>query len=229
MNDRPVACRPEAFQLFADQLPVVHTTDGLLRAAIAVSMHALDDVNPDAVDDWLLALAARVRSRVRGNQVQALLAHLHQVLFVEEGFIGNRAAYYSPLNSYLPVVIQSKRGIPVTLALIYKVVAERAGARVQGVNAPGHFLVRVRGERDWMLIDPFCGGTVLTREEAFQRIERVTGRAIPHTRHYLRPATHAEWLCRILTNLQHILAAHQRQSDLAAMNELQALLDQSLL
>ncbi len=228
MKSQPVVCRPEAFRLFAEQLPHLHTTDGLLRAAVAIAMHAMDDVDPDNVDDILLAYATRVRSRVSGRQIQAVLAHLHHVLFTEEGFTGNQENYYHPLNSYLPAVLESKRGIPVSLALVYKVVAERVGLHAEGLNAPGHFLVRVRGARDWMIVDPFYGGDLLNREEAFERIERVTGRSIPHTRHYLQPATHAQWLSRILANLQHVLAAQDRRNDLAAMNELQALLDESL-
>ncbi len=228
MKLEPMVCRPEAFHYFADQLPRIETTDGLLHAAIAVSMHALDDVRPQDVDDSLLALATQIRSRVRSKQVQAVLAHLHEVFFTDAGFTGDQANYYRPLNSYLPAVLESKRGIPVTLGLLYKVVAERVGLDVQGVNAPGHFLVRVRGQRDWMIVDPFFGGTLLSREEAFQRIERVTGKTIPHTRHYLQPATHVQWISRILTNLQHVLATEKRQHDLAAMNELQSLLDRSM-
>ncbi len=228
MKLEPTACRPAAFHYFAEHLPTIDTTDGLLHAAIGISMHALDDVNPADVDDCLLAMATRVRSRVRSNQVKAVLAHLHQVLFQEEGFAGAQSTFYRPLNSYLPAVIESKRGIPVTLGLLYKVVADRAGLHVEGVNAPGHFLVRVRGQDDWMLVDPYFGGTPLSREEAFERIGRVTGKKVPHTRHYLQPATHTQWISRILTNLQHVLANENRQHDLAAMNELHALLDESL-
>ncbi len=217
-----MSCREEALAHFQKHLALLNTTDGLLHAAIAISMNALDDVNPADIDDCLLALAARVRSRIRGDQVEAVLAHLHHVLFVEEGYFGDPENFYNPLNSYLPAVIESRRGIPVTLSLLYKVVAERVGVNVQGLNAPGHFLVRVRGDRDWMIVDPFYGGTLLTREEAFQRIERITGTQIPHTRQYLQPTSHAQWISRILTNLRHTLSKEGHYDDLAAMNELQS-------
>ncbi len=228
MNSEPAVCRPEAYRSFASNLPHLETTDGLLRAAVAIAMHGLPGTDPGNVDDVLLAYAARVRSRVRSHNVQAILAHVHHVLFVEEGFTGNRENYYCAGNSYLPTVLHTKRGIPVTLAVIYKVVAERAGLHVEGLNAPGHFLVRVRGQRDWMIVDPFYGGDLLTRDEAFDRIERVTGRRIPHTREYLPKATHAQWISRILANLQNVLAAENRHSDLAAMSELQSLLEDAV-
>jgi len=225
MESQPLYCRPEAYEHFAKQLPVINTTDGLLHAAVAISMHALDDVDPNAIDMRLLSLATRVRHRIRGEQIQAVLAHLHHVLFDEERFFGNHADYYSVINSHLPIVIESRLGIPVTLSLLYKVVAQRVGLFVQGLNAPGHFLVRVRGINDWLIVDPFFGGTVLTREEAFERIERVSGNKFSHTRENLKVATHEEWISRILANVQSNLANQDRQIDLMAMRELQELLD----
>ena len=52
-------------------------------------------------------------------------------------FGGDGAVYSSPLNSYLPAVLETRRGIPITLALIYKAVAERVGLEVDGINLPG--------------------------------------------------------------------------------------------
>ena len=224
MQTIPISCHVGAYELFAEQMPVLSTTDGLLRAAVAVSMHAFDDVDPDDIDQRLSGLASRVRSRLRGGSVQAALAHLHQVLFEEEGFSGNMHDYYHPLNSHLPAVLESRRGIPITLTLVYKVVAERVGLCVDGINAPGHFLARVRVDRAGMIVDPFFRGTVLTDEEAFRRMEKATRRQVPRSAAFLRAATHYEWISRILANLRHIFAAHRRTEDLAAMDELHALL-----
>lgn len=227
MNE-PSLCRPEAFHFFQEQLAIVETTQGLINAATAISMHALDDVDPEEVDADLQELAHRVSSRVSSHQPQALLAHLHDVLFDEEAFCGNSEDYYDPFNSYLPVVLESRLGIPITLSLVYKVVGERVGLEIEGINAPGHFVVRVMTDEGWMIVDPYVGGGVLTADEAFQRMEEVTGRRVPRSREYLAPATHSQWLSRMLVNLQHIFATTERRGDLAAMSELQSLLDYSL-
>jgi regulator of sirC expression with transglutaminase-like and TPR domain len=228
MKNEPTLCRPEAYELFRQQVPIIETTDGLLNAAIAISMHALDDVDPQEVDDELQELAHRVSSRVSSPQTQALLAHLHDVLFDEEGFAGNSDDYYNELNSYLPTVLESRLGIPISLCLVYKVVAERIGLDVEGVNAPGHFVVRVMTNEGWMIVDPYVGGGVLTAEEAFDRMEEVTGREVPRSPEYLAPATHSQWISRMLVNLQHVFATTEQRGDLAAMSELQSLLDYSL-
>src|SRR5262245_8473868 len=97
----PLYCRREAFQLFCEQLPRLDETDGLVQAAVAVSLHALDDVKLDLVRQRLQVLGLRVRERSPSQSDSAILANLHSVLFEEEGFAGNLERYYNALNSYL--------------------------------------------------------------------------------------------------------------------------------
>jgi regulator of sirC expression with transglutaminase-like and TPR domain len=75
-------------------------------------------------------------------------------LFVAEGFAGNADDYYDPANSHLDEVLDRRLGIPITLAVVLIEVGRRAGIVVEGVNAPGHFLVRSAGR----VLDPFAGG-----------------------------------------------------------------------
>ena len=70
------------------------------------------------------------RSRVRGQQPQAMLAHLHALLFEEEGFSGNVDDYYNTANNLIPIVLKTRRGLPITLSLVYKNVAGRLGIPV---------------------------------------------------------------------------------------------------
>ena len=220
----PHFCRPEAYWLFAESLPALETTQGLLQAALSVSLHALEDYPPARVEQRLEEMAERVTARARRNSAEARLAHLHHVLYVEEGFLGDRSRYYNPLNSYLPAVLESRRGIPITLALIYKAVAERVGLEVEGLNSPGHFLLRVRDSRGWLLIDPFHGGKALTEDEAYDLVDRTFGYAVGRTYSLSEPATHAQWIERILLNLQNNFSQQGFRNDHGAMTELQHLL-----
>src|SRR5262245_8121091 len=122
MDQTPNFCRPLAYEHFGRQLDSLDTTASLVQAAIALSMHELEGIDPDQVAGRVDKLAARIGGRVHSGNQQALLAHLHDVLFVEEGFAGNTERYYAAENSYLPVVLQTKRGLPIVLALIYKAV-----------------------------------------------------------------------------------------------------------
>ena len=86
-------------------------------------------------------------------EVYARVAALNDFLFKEQRFIGNDVRYEDPRNSFLNEVLDRRTGIPVTLALVYMEVARRAGVAVEGVNMPGHFLVRCPARRSALLGD----------------------------------------------------------------------------
>lgn len=224
----PAYCRASAYRAFAAELPKINSAEGLFRAAWAISLHELPQAEI-AVDETVIKnLIAAVRNRVRSHSEEALLAHLHDVLFDVLDFRGNTEDYYNPANSYLPAVLQRRRGLPITLTLVYRRVAAGVGLAVHGVNAPGHFLAEVELQkgraRESMYVDPFFGGGLLSQEEVFERITQATGGAVEPGREMLTRATPRQWLSRMLHNLQAVFAATHRERDVYAMQELQGLL-----
>lgn len=220
----PVCCALQAFQLLQRQLGCLECPDALMIGAVAVAMHALGDVDLSAVDARLQGYADAVRSRVRRQLPQAVVAHLHDVLFEEEGFAGNTDDYYDAANNFLPTVLESKRGLPIILSLIYKDVAGRLGLRVHGVNLPGHFLVSVECGGSPLMIDAFAGGRVIHVEEARELLRRALGEQVEWSEELLRPACHRLWLTRILQNLLNIYSTRGQYRQVAAMLEMQMLL-----
>ncbi len=228
----PAYCHSAAYEAFATELPRVGTTSGLFRAAFAIAQHEQPNANVALAEATIAELAGTVASRVRTPNVQAKLAHLHDLLFDVVGFVGNVEDYYNPANSYLPDVLRTHRGLPITLVLIYKCVAERIGLEVRGINSPGHFLAAVRdgsagggaNSESWMYVDPFYGGEMLHRDDVYQRIIDTTGQTPTEESQWLLPASHPQWLGRMLNNLQAIFAHTGRERDLYAMQELQELL-----
>ena len=227
----PVCCSPAAFGTLSKIAGSIDTPESLLKGAVAIAMHEMDDVDPAAVDAALQGYADTVRSRVRGRQPQALLAHLHEVLFEEAGFRGNTQDYYASGNSYVPAVLDTKRGLPITLSLIYKSVAERLGLRAWGVGLPGHFLVGLdagdapaHADERIMLVDPFNGGRILTPDEAHARIQEMFGPEAEWSEEMLRPASNRHWLTRILQNLLNVFGSANQFADVAAVLEMEMLL-----
>jgi regulator of sirC expression with transglutaminase-like and TPR domain len=220
----PLCCSPEAYRLLAGQIRAINSPDALLQCAIAISMHQMPNVDPQAVDRELQRYADVVRARVRGDQPQALLAHLHQFLFDEQGFAGNSSDYYNPANSYLPALLETKLGLPISLSLVYKIVAERLGFRAWGVGLPGHFLVGISCEGSTMLVDTFAGGRVLTPDEAHERMREIFGPEIEWSEELLAPASNRHWLTRMLQNLLNIFGSRGHYADVAAMLEMEILL-----
>lgn len=224
MTQPPVVCRPKAYWLFAQQLPRLATTEGLWKAAAALAMHADEHIELEAIDRRFESLAARVRSGARSGRPLAVLTHLHHVLFDQEGFCGNFDDYYLPANSYLPTVLDTRRGLPILLSLIYKVVGERVGLKIEGINAPNHFLARTLVDDKWLIIDPFFHGQLLTTAEAVARLSTMSNEELGTLERYLPAATHQQWISRVLNNLRAVFAAEGRANDVAAMLELQRLL-----
>jgi regulator of sirC expression with transglutaminase-like and TPR domain len=220
----PLCCSTRAFKLLSGQLSVINSSDALVHGAIAIAMHQLEDADVATVDATLQRYADTVRSRVRGRQPQAILAHLHEVLFEEEGFIGDTEDYHSPLNSYLPAVLSRKKGLPITLSLVYKTVAERLGLRAYGVGLPGHFLVGLDIEGVQSLVDPFSGGRLVTPDEAHERVQEMFGAEVEWSEEYLRPASNRHWLTRMLQNLLNVFGEASRYNDVAAILEMEMLL-----
>ncbi|MEX0938984.1 MAG: transglutaminase-like domain-containing protein [Pirellulales bacterium] len=220
----PAFCHPRAYEAFAAELARLEQPGALFRAAVSLAMHELPQTDLAACEAATGALAGTVRSRLRSESPSARLAHLHDVLFDQQGFRGNVDDYYNPRNSYLPVVLETKRGIPISLSLIYIEVARRIGLRAEGINSPGHFLVRVDTESGAMLVDAFYEGRALSREEAMRRIGEATGVPAESFSVTLEPASPRQWLARMLNNLQAIFAQRGQERELAAMQELQALL-----
>jgi len=231
-NKLPVCCSPAAFGLLQKTAGLVDTNPALLQGAVAISMHEMDGVDPAAAEAQLQGYADTVRSRVRGRQPQALLAHLHQVLFEEEGFRGNTQDYYASANSYVPAVLETKRGLPITLSLVYKIVADKLGIKCWGVGLPGHFLVGVEaadartedGAPGMMLVDPFNNGRILTPDEAQARIQEMFGPEAEWSEEMLRPASNRHWLTRILQNLLNVFGSANQFADVAAVLEMEMLL-----
>lgn len=226
-------CHAAAYSAFERELPHIDTTRGLFRAAFAIARHENPTADIVAAETTIAELADTVRQRVHSSNVDARLAHLHDVLFDVVGFAGNAEDYYNPANSYVPEVLRTHRGLPITLVLVYKCVAERVGLAVRGINSPGHFLAAVLGDEiapldqdaaNWMYVDPFFGGELLNENDICRRIVETTGATPTDASQLLPVATHQQWLARMLHNLQAVFAHSGRERDLYAMQELQELL-----
>jgi regulator of sirC expression with transglutaminase-like and TPR domain len=109
--------------------------------------------------------------------LEARIDAINRYLFGELGFSGNREQFDDPRNSCLNEVMDRKKGIPITMALVYIEVARRAGVRAEGVNFPGHFLVRclqdlhTDDQNEGVIVDPFHGGAILDEKECRRLLE----------------------------------------------------------
>ena len=168
------------------------------------------------------ALAARVReARQReGTGYEALLL----VLFAEEGFGGDSETYDDPANSSVARVLESRRGMPITLSIVTIEVARRAGLTLSGVGLPGHFVVGGRDLPRGRFLDPFDGGERYDEEALAARVGQVFGSAIELPPEAFLPDSPRAILTRVLFNLRRSWEKRGRFADaLAALDCAEAL------
>jgi regulator of sirC expression with transglutaminase-like and TPR domain len=188
----------------------------LLEAAVSLAQDEYPDLDVEQVLGDVDQLLARLKRRLPTDapELQRLRA-LNQFFFRDLGFGGNINDYYDPENSYLNAVLRTRRGIPITLAVLWLELAVGLGLNARGVAFPGHFMVKVNLPKGQVVIDPFSGQS-LSREELVERLEPFRQRSsiadefeVPMGL-YLQSAPPREIISRMLRNLQEI---HKTQED----------------
>jgi len=188
----------------------------LFEASVAIAQDEYPDLDIQQVLGDVDQMLSRVKRRCNADAgpLQRLRT-LNQFFFRDMGFGGNVNNYYDPDNSYLNAVLRTRRGIPISLAVLWLELAQGLGLKARGVNFPGHFMVKVNLPNGQVVIDPFTGQS-LSREDLSERLE-------PYKRRnglvddfdvpvglYLQAATPRDIVARLLRNLKEI---HRTQED----------------
>jgi regulator of sirC expression with transglutaminase-like and TPR domain len=183
----------------------------LLEAAAALPQYADHDFTPDDVVREVQRWAGQLRDRIAADASSfARLRLLNHYFYEELGFRGAGDDYYAVENSYLHRVIARRRGIPITLAVLYLELGRAIGLKLAGVGFPGHFLVKLMVHDGALFIDVFNGGATLSADALRQPLARVIdGTPEYPLEFYLRAATDREIVARMLRNLHAIHAEAQ--------------------
>ncbi len=188
----------------------------LLESAVSLAQDEYPDLDVQQVLGDVDQLLARVKRRLPLDAPVLLrLRALNQFFFRDLSFGGNINDYYDPDNSYLNAVLRTRRGIPITLAVLWLELAAGLGLNARGVAFPGHFMVKVNLPKGQVVIDPLSGQS-LSREELAERLEPFRQRSgmvdefeVPIGL-YLQSTPPREIISRMLRNLKEI---HKTQED----------------
>lgn len=210
---------PTPLQYFAT-LVADDDTLPLLEAVASLAQDEYPDGDVQQVLDSVDQLAQRLRRRLSPD-ADALqrLRMLNQFFFKDLGFGGNVNHYHDPDNSYLHVLLRTRRGIPVSLAVLWLELAQGLRLKAHGINFPGHFLVKVNLPAGQVVIDPFSGAS-LSREDLSERLlpyqqsRGMVGEFEVPMGLYLQSAAPRDILTRVLRNLKEI---HRSQADVSRL------------
>lgn len=195
----------------------------LTEAALALAQDAYPDLDLQGSLAEIDELVVRVRRRIPEDaDVKQKVGVLNRFFFRELGFTSNRNDYYDPDNSHLNMVLKRRRGIPISLAVIYLEMSEQLGIPVRGIAFPGHFLLRVTTPEGDVMLDPTTGHS-LSESQMVEMLEpyvqRVGGSIGSALRTLLQPATRREILGRMLRNLKGVYLQTERWQRLLAVQQ----------
>lgn len=192
----------------ADEVP-------LARAALLIARSEYPDLDTDAGERRLQDMAETLEQQLARNEAREhprrVVQTITQLFFRELGFRGNADHYDDPRNLYLNWVLAERRGIPVSLAIMFAEVCQRAGLDVQPIGLPGHVICRYQpAEGDPVYMDVFHGGRLLSEADCQLLVRNLFGARVPFKPHYLGALTPRQTLQRLLHNLK---AGHLQRGD----------------
>jgi len=175
----------------------------LVHAALLIAAEGDEDLDVSHYLKVVDTLAESFQNHQRSHQdIGISISSLSDFIHQTEGFSGNVSNYYDPANSYLNRVIDTRVGIPISLALVHIGIGKRLDLPVGGINFPGHFLVRYGRERK-VIIDPFSGRS-LSDTDCATLLGQIAGRRVIMEPAHLEFAENKAILIRMLDNLKQI-------------------------
>lgn len=178
----------------------------LETGALLLARTVTPGVNAGECCSTLDAIARRCRELiVEPSSSREKCRVLNRVMFHEWGFHGNVEHYTDPRNSFIDQVLTRRTGIPISLSVVYLLVAERLGLELEPVGLPGHFIIGCFLDDLPFFIDPFDRGVFRDAEEIFDLLR--ANNIVPKASD-LAPTPVREVLCRSCRNLvNHYTAA----------------------
>jgi regulator of sirC expression with transglutaminase-like and TPR domain len=228
--------RARTTQMAGDLRRAMTTPGGDLAAAVlTIARIEYPSLDPEPYLRTIERMGQEASARIDAvGSAQDAVRILNEYLYDEMGFRGNREYYDDPRNSFLNEVLDRRTGIPISLAIVYLEVARRAGLQADGVNFPGHFLLRVatnlgrsRTGAPFLIVDPFHGGALLDHDDCEQLLHQHVGAESELDDSVLEPATRAQIIVRTLVNLKRLYVRMRSFPQARLVSELLLAIDPS--
>lgn len=197
----------------------------LTEATVAVAQHAYPDLDVqgvlDQIDQWGNKLKQRITSDTPPIQRLQLLKHF---FYNELGFGPNPNDFYAPENSYLHQIIENRRGIPISLAILMMELGQQIGLNIRGVSFPNHFMMRISLQQGEIIMDPLNGESLSKNQlqemlDPYLDAKGYRGELSLPLNVFLRASSSREILSRFMRNLKMIYSEDERWERLLGIQE----------
>lgn len=200
----------------------LNDANNLIEGAIIVAKHQYPDLNQEFITNYINQLTQDIWLELNDN-LTALekVKVLNRVIFDIHGFNGNVKNINSPQNSYINNVIETKKGNPITLAIIYLAVCQRLQIPIYGVNVPAHFILAFAEEKNNVLfyLNVFNKGSVFSKHDIDKFLEQL--KKEPKKEYYI-PCDNLTTIKRLI---QHLVYTYDNLGYLDKKEELMELLN----
>lgn len=195
--------------LLEDMKLWIHTgDDDLLQGALLVARYQYPDLDSEKIRLFIAQLKKEIWLELNESMTALEQVHvINQIFFSQYNFAGNTANYHAPQNSYINCVIESRKGNPLALSILYLLVCRSLGLPIYGVNLPEHFVLSYMEIKDvqeghtgrnLFYINPFSKGSVFGKEDIDQFVKKLN---LEPQSSYYNPCGHREMILRMLRNL----------------------------
>ncbi len=199
----------EAFQYIRYVGTLTEAELDLAESALALALLFLPGLKPDRFRQHLRKMGEQVKedflARLRQKEPDTLatkVAALRKVVHELHEYKGDTETYDDIQNASLIRVIERRRGLPVALGILYLIVAERAGWQMDGLNFPGHFLVRMEDEGERVILDPFLQGKEMQAPDLRQLLKSIAGQNAELSHEFYTAVAKRDMLIRLQNNLK---------------------------
>lgn len=211
---------------------VASSGEDLLEGAMIICRYRYPDLDEQRVKARLSAIRQDIWLELNDHLTAFEKVRVfNHILFQVHGFKGNKRNYHAPQNSYLNEVLDARKGNPLSLAIIYQVLAEDLDLPLRGVNLPNHFVLAymdegsVGGGQDGrqnilFYVNAFSQGDILGRNEIDEFLQKLN---LPNKQDFYHPCTNLDIVRRQLNNLVHSyekLNDPERVADLKMLRDL---------
>ena len=196
---------------FAQELNKENKNIDLAKASLYYAQVEYPDLKNQIYLDYLDSIATEIDANIiKDRYPLQIIKAINDYLFEQLNFRGNNQDYYNPENSYINKVIDRKKGIPITLSVIYLEIAKRLSFPMVGIGMPGHFIIRPDFEDAGIFVDVFNRGEILFTQDCEAKLSQIYQKEVKLEPHFLAPVSNHQILARMLNNLKQIYL-HQRQ------------------
>lgn len=200
----------------------------LLEGALIIARYRYAELDVDRIRQKIHALRQDIWLELNdGLTAFEKVRIMNHVLFEVHGFKGNKKNYHAPQNSFLNEVIDKRKGNPLSLAILYQILAEQLSLPIRGVNLPNHFILAymegsIFDENDSILfyINAFSSGDILTENEIDQFLDKLKLERKPS---FYKPCSNKEMVLRLINNLAHSYAMTNDEDRATDMSRFRAL------